>query len=454
MVQERIDDWWEYAKDLARAERELQIERWVYISIEYKDEAGRKCRLHSYDLPRELHERYRWVIRWREARLQCQYPRENINTYYSYYDKRTGLRTDFNSCLMKLAAAKAQITRAERKEAEYLAYQRLNNLFFDEQTDEQLFKFRQKLRTKKEAELAEKERELMRLRAERAAHEEKLSREQKEKQEAIRARDEALKAKEEALKMQAALALREQELATLAPTKNDNAVTSFRKGDNALAIEGLYTGLSMDIEKMRDDILQEMKYSYKQDISIYDDLAEKIESIKTIDANTLEEGLKPLQVLNTLDEKLNALQTVDYDCIVEKVSEKLTETKIDYDVLAERVAALMTSYAENAISPKMQPAGDRQRGVSGLCGNAARKHPPSDRRAETRPGDRRFDPDHLHQPAGLLRRKRLANPGMCLLAAPKRPKQRGNRPPPRSISPYLNIESCPRLHCCCGTSRP
>ena len=153
----------------------------------------------------------------------------------------------------------------------------------------------------------------MRLRAERAAHEEKLSREQKEKQEAIRARDEALKAKEEALKMQAALALREQELATLAPAKNDNAVTSFRKGDNALAIEGLYTGLSMDIEKMRDDILQEMKYSYKQDISIYDDLAEKIESIKTIDANTLEEGLKPLQVLNTLDEKLNALQTVDYD---------------------------------------------------------------------------------------------------------------------------------------------
>ena len=48
MAQERIDDWWEYAKDLARAERELQIERWVYISIKYKDEAGRKCRLHLF----------------------------------------------------------------------------------------------------------------------------------------------------------------------------------------------------------------------------------------------------------------------------------------------------------------------------------------------------------------------------------------------------------------------
>ena len=48
MAQERIDDWWEYAKDLAKVERELQIERWVYISIKYKDEAGRKCRLHLF----------------------------------------------------------------------------------------------------------------------------------------------------------------------------------------------------------------------------------------------------------------------------------------------------------------------------------------------------------------------------------------------------------------------
>lgn len=39
--------------------------------------------------------------------------------------------------------------RAERKEAEYLAYQRLNNLFFDERTDDQLIQFRQKLRTKR-----------------------------------------------------------------------------------------------------------------------------------------------------------------------------------------------------------------------------------------------------------------------------------------------------------------
>ena len=194
---------------------------------------------------------------------------------------------------------------------------------------------------KKDAELAAKEREIERLRAERV-------REQQEKQAAVQARDEALKARE------GALALKEKQISALTPGKDDNAVTSFRKGDNALAIEGLYTGLSMDIEKMRDDILQEMKYSYKQDISIYDDLAEKIDSIKAADTSAIEESLKPLQALTTLDEKLDALQVIDYDAIVSKVGEKITENKIDYDILAERVANVMTVYAENMISPKLQ----------------------------------------------------------------------------------------------------
>ncbi|MDB1056606.1 hypothetical protein [Phocaeicola vulgatus] len=154
MAQERMNDWMEYVRELARAERELRIERWVFISIEYKDEAGNPVRLHSYNLPRDLHERHRWVIRWREARLQCLYPKKQVNTYYSYYDKRTGLRTDFNSCLSKLSAAKAQISIAERKEREYVQYQRANNLFFDEGTDEQLVRFHEKLRMKKEKYMA------------------------------------------------------------------------------------------------------------------------------------------------------------------------------------------------------------------------------------------------------------------------------------------------------------
>ena len=150
MAQEKMDSWWEYARELAKAERELKIEKWVYISIEYKEENGERIVLYHYDLPRELHERYRWVIRWREAKLLCQYPKKNIHTYYSYYDKRTGLNTDFNSLLSKLTSTKAQITIAERKEQEFLQYQRQNNLFFDEQTDEQLIKFRKKLSKKRQ----------------------------------------------------------------------------------------------------------------------------------------------------------------------------------------------------------------------------------------------------------------------------------------------------------------
>lgn len=48
MAQEQMDDWMEYARELARAERELRIERWVFISIECKYEAGNPVRLHSY----------------------------------------------------------------------------------------------------------------------------------------------------------------------------------------------------------------------------------------------------------------------------------------------------------------------------------------------------------------------------------------------------------------------
>lgn len=145
-----MDDWWEYARKLAKAECELKIEKWGHISIEYKEENGERVVLYHYDLPRELHERYRWVIRWRQAKLLCQYPKKNIHTYYSYSNKRIGLNTDFNSLLSKLTSAKAQITIAERKEQEYLQYQHQNNLFFDEQTDEQLMKFRKKVSKKRQ----------------------------------------------------------------------------------------------------------------------------------------------------------------------------------------------------------------------------------------------------------------------------------------------------------------
>ena len=130
-----------------------------------------------------------------------------------------------------------------------------------------------------------------------------------------------------------------------APVKPESAVASFKQGDNALAIESMYTGLSMDIEKMRNDILQEMKYTYKQDMAIYDDLSEKIESIKQMDFAGLEEKLRPLQALAALMEKLDNLQPLDYDVLADKVAEKFIAAGIDYDALAGKVAALVSGGA-------------------------------------------------------------------------------------------------------------
>lgn len=136
---------------------------------------------------------------------------------------------------------------------------------------------------------------------------------------------------------------------SLAYKKDDSAVVSFRKGDPSLAIESMYTGLSMDIEKMRDDILQEMKYTYKQDMAIYDDLSAKIDAIKGTDVSALEETLKPLGEnisavsgsLTALDEKLNALRPVDYDQLAERVASKMV-SGIDYEALAQHIVGIMT----------------------------------------------------------------------------------------------------------------
>lgn len=149
--QESMGDWFQMAKDYAKAEKELKIERWVYISIEYKDEGKLEpVRLFSYNLPREVYERRRWVVRWRIARLQCQHPKQYVECFHSYYDRRSGESLGFESCLSKLISAKAQVTKAERTMYDYIERNRQHNLFFDEATDEALVKFRYKLERKKE----------------------------------------------------------------------------------------------------------------------------------------------------------------------------------------------------------------------------------------------------------------------------------------------------------------
>lgn len=148
--QENMDGWFQTAKDFAKAENELKIERWVQITIEYNDNVKYEpVRLFVYDLPREVYERRRWVIRWRLARFQCQYPKEYVKYYCHYYDRRSGESLGFDSSLSKLISAKAQITKAERMMSEYIEHNRQNNIFFDENTDEELIRFKEKLERKK-----------------------------------------------------------------------------------------------------------------------------------------------------------------------------------------------------------------------------------------------------------------------------------------------------------------
>ncbi len=147
---------------------------------------------------------------------------------------------------------------------------------------------------------------------------------------------------------------------SMAITPQDNAITGFRKGDASLAIESMYAGLSMDIEKMRDDVLQELKYSYKQDMAIYDDLSAKIDAIKPADTAAIEETLKPLGEnisamsgsISALDEKINALAPVDYERLAGEVAAKVITEGINYDVLAQHIVGIMTGAAVGAVAGK------------------------------------------------------------------------------------------------------
>ena len=159
--QESMDEWFQMAKDYAKAEKELKIERWVEVTL-YYGYAEKQVSLYHYNLPREMYFRYQWVIRWRMAKLQCQNPKQIISISLYFYDKRSGESMEVGGCLSKLISAKAQITKAERRMNEYIEYNRKNNMFFDENTDEELIKFRNKLERKK-TECAECEKRLEQL---------------------------------------------------------------------------------------------------------------------------------------------------------------------------------------------------------------------------------------------------------------------------------------------------
>lgn len=148
MAQESIDDFIQMAKDYAKAEMDLEVQKWVFVNFERIDEQGNFVRLFCYDLPRDIYERKKWVAEWRKAKLVCKYPKGNVRYTVSFYDKRIGHDIKLNEDLKRLLAAKAQVTRLQRKIENYVTYNKAHNLFFDERTDDDLIKARGKLAIK------------------------------------------------------------------------------------------------------------------------------------------------------------------------------------------------------------------------------------------------------------------------------------------------------------------
>lgn len=150
MAQERLDDWYDYAKELAKAERELKVDHWVFISFETRNSDGTTERLHHIDIPRQMLEKWLWLIEWRRAKLICRFPRKHIMACYSYYDKHSGQETGINTLLNKVIAAKAQITRTKKIIDLYVNDMVQNNMFFCPDTDERLLKAKAKLELKQQ----------------------------------------------------------------------------------------------------------------------------------------------------------------------------------------------------------------------------------------------------------------------------------------------------------------
>lgn len=131
-------DWMQAAKDLAKAEKDLGVQKWVLITFYRKNEKGEAEKIFEYDLPRELWIKWNWVVNWRRAKLICMFPRGEVYNTMSFYDKRSGYETSINTFLGRLISAKAQATKVQRSIDNYIAWNRRNNMFFDENTDEKL----------------------------------------------------------------------------------------------------------------------------------------------------------------------------------------------------------------------------------------------------------------------------------------------------------------------------
>lgn len=87
--------------------------QWVQITIAVYRGKGRENKIIAYEyrLPRPLWQKWQWVITWRAARVQCQYPRDYVSTELAFFENisegQREITIDYNNWI----AAKAMITK-------------------------------------------------------------------------------------------------------------------------------------------------------------------------------------------------------------------------------------------------------------------------------------------------------------------------------------------------------
>ena len=153
--QESVSDWMALAKAYDKAEKEQEVTPYVVVSLRNR---RTNEELYRYDLPREMFWRWHWVIDWRAANLLCQNPKDGINHVLSFYDRKTELEYGFGSLISKLTSVKANATIAANKLKKYIEMQQ-GNMFFSEEEDEIVNKFKAKISAYK-AKIAEIEEEI------------------------------------------------------------------------------------------------------------------------------------------------------------------------------------------------------------------------------------------------------------------------------------------------------
>ena len=146
--QESLHDYYEMAKEIAKVEKELNIEQWVKINIGFHKD-GKEFPLWSYDLPVWLYRKKEWVVRWRKSRFQCLYPKEFVELGFFYYKKVMGVNIGMQKDIDTFVAAKAQLTKQRNIVNDYIERKKAeNDLFYDMDGDEMLQKALVKLQRK------------------------------------------------------------------------------------------------------------------------------------------------------------------------------------------------------------------------------------------------------------------------------------------------------------------